>query len=104
MAKDVIAINDNDDTSIVQSTRKIKIFNKLFIDSNYLNANQNINNYIIFFTIVPLLWILVYSLHSEYALPGGVFYPIWFLWALGLISGYLTTKMKLPGMLGRFST
>ena len=72
---------------------------KLLKIGNYFSTNSNINNCIIFITIISMIWLFVYSINSQFALPGGVFYPIWVLWTLGLVSGYLTSKLKLPGMI-----
>jgi hypothetical protein len=77
-----------------------KTYSILLIESNYLNSNYTINNFILFFTAIFIIWTVVFSIDSNFALPGGNFYSIWILFTFGHILSYLSFKIRLPGLLG----
>ena len=123
-----ITKNENNNENEIKTSKKgckflmKKSFNVLFINKNYLNSNYSINNLIIFFSIIALLWLFVYfslsplkiskvsnnstnvtvfeTVAENTALPGGFFYSIWILFTFGHIIGYLLSKIRLPGLLG----
>ena len=102
-AEKSLVINLNEETNKDKCVCMKNIFSFLFINKNFLNTNSNANNYITFFVITLSIWSVIYSIHPTYALPDGIIFPIWVLWVLGIVFGYLVSKLKLPGMLGTSS-
>jgi hypothetical protein len=92
---EIMTLNENKSKVLIK-----KYFEILFINSNFINSKYFVNNFILFFTIIPLLWLIVYLFNENYALPGGIYYSLWILFTFGHIFGFLFSKIRLPGLLG----
>ena len=106
MAINDCELNKNDEKIEISKTKEKctnfikKSYSTLLIDSNCLTSNYNINTFIIFFTGILIIWVVVFSIDSNFALPGSSFYSIWILFTFGHILSYLSFKIRLPGLLG----
>ena len=79
-----------------------KIFHSLIIESCLMTTHKLANKFLTFVVLSVSIWFLVYIIADKEALPGGSYFAILVLLYSGHIFGFLSEKIKLPSLFGRY--
>lgn len=71
-------------------------------DAFRLPPHGSIASYLQFFVVCLQIWIVLYTLTHQEALPGGNFYSLLILFVFCVIGGYFISFINLPPLLGKF--
>lgn len=95
---------DQEDTkNKVQQNKGLieKFLHRILIESCFV-FNQRLSNKIcLFFMISAIIWIILFILFDQAALPGGPFFSLWTLVTFSHILGFMFELIKMPSLLGK---
>lgn len=79
-----------------------KMFQSLIVESCPITTHKLANKFLSFVVLSVAIWFLVYIIAEREALPGGSYFALLVLLYSGHVFGYLSEKIKLPPLFGKY--